>query len=324
MKNTYKVAGLALIALLIASGCAKDTSPTIPVEIQMIKVGKHPHSLAKGSVTNQVFVSCFGSNNVMEIDIKSLSVKNEFPVLEGPGFLIEDKAAGRVLALHTKQNGFALLYTNPAKLKRTVKTGRLNLTGGAVRPGYNEMWISDGQTKLNIFTRQFQIKRKNVTLGRYPQNVVFTRGNSLAVVTLKGENAISLVDTKERKELERIKVGIYPRDLVITGNKACVSNYGSNDISLVDLIQKKEIARIGVRKKPNALALRKNTLWVACEKSYRLVAINVSTAKVIGTVRLGFYPGDVIAMKDGSLIVTAPRENKIAIIKPEQVMTAKP
>jgi hypothetical protein len=86
---------------------------------------------------------------------------------------------------------------------------------------------------------------------------------------------------------------------------------------LLDIGKREERARIPVRKKPNRMAAHKNTLWVSCEKSYRVVAINVAKDKVIGTIKTGFYPGAIMALKDGSLVVAAPQKHKVAIIKPQ-------
>lgn len=315
MKSILK----SLIACLIIStlgGCAQDKSPTIPVKLSTIKVGKFPHSISLGSSQNQLFVSCFSQQQIVEVDLKQATIKQTFSVLEGPGQLVADPRVNRLFALHHKQNGFAVLQCRPAKLLRTAQTGRLNLAGGCARPGYNELWISNGQTKILVFTRGLALK-KNITIGRFPQNIIFDQSGDWAYTSLKGENAVAVINTWTYRQEKKIDTGIFPRDLLIVGNKLCVSNYGSNDISIIDVNRGEELHRLPVKKRPNALAYHNNTLWVACEKSFYIMAINVTEGKVIGKIRTGFSPGDLLARKDGSLIVTSPRKDKIAIIYPQ-------
>jgi YVTN family beta-propeller protein len=147
--------------------------------------------------------------------------------------------------------------------------------------------------------------------------LAFSLDGHTAWVTLKGENALAAVDAESGKELARVPVGIYPRDVVMAGTTACVSNYGSNDVSLVDTVKRAELARIPVRNEPNALTLQGKTLWVSCEDSYRLVAINVAQAQVIGTIKTGFYPGDLEALASGALAVCDPHHNQVVIFTPQ-------
>lgn len=309
---------LAIMSVLMLGviSCTRDNYPQIPVEIKTVKVQKFPHSLSFGRNEAQLFVSCFTDQRMVEVDLDQEAIKNNFPVLSGPGHLINDANHNQLYVMHNEENGFGVIQLDPAKVIRTAKTGRLNLSGGSSHPDKNELWICDGQTKILVFTRALALK-KSITVGRYPQQVIFLPGAEKALVTLKGENALAVVDTDTYKLDKKISVGAYPSDVLVVGNKACVSNYASNDVSIVDLVTGKEIKRIAVYKRPNALALKNNTLWVACEKSYRVVAINVSQAEVIGSIKTGFYPGDLLARQDGSLIVASPRDGKIAIIRPQ-------
>lgn len=307
---------LALGAALLLAGCARDNSPVIPAQIDRIDVGKYPLNLSLGRDDQQVFVSCFDADVVEELQFQTPLVRHTIKVLAGPGALIRDSRLGRIYVLHHKQNAFAILRENPAALLKTAQTGSFTLAGGALRPGTDELWIANGQTKILIFNRRLAFKH-NITLGRYPQDIAFTQDGRLALVTLKGENALSLVDANDHRETGRVTVGIYPRQVLLVGNKACISNYGSNDLSIVDVVKKKELARIPVYKRPNALAYQNNTLWVSCEKSFRVAAVDINKAQVIGSIRTGFFPGDLVARHDGSLVVASPRDNKIALITPQ-------
>ncbi|MCK5241630.1 hypothetical protein KAR34_04190 [bacterium] len=303
--------------LVLLAGCATDRTPTLPVEIQTIDVGRQPHSLSRSFVSDHVLVSCFGSGKIMDISLSGQRVSKTYTVGKGPTQLVREPKNQRIYVLHTLESALSILAGKPLRVKRTLRTGSMNLAGAAIRPGTNQLWVCDGVSGVNILvTPRIQLKKK-IQLGRYPQNTVFTADGKLALITLKGENTVVMVDAGTGEKVTTIPVGIYPRDIILVGNTACVSNFGSHDVSLLDVGKREERARIPVHKKPNRLAAHKNTLWVSCEKSYRIVAIDVAKAKVIGTVKTGFYPGAIQALKDGSLIVAAPQKHKVAIIRPQ-------
>ncbi len=308
-----------MILLLGAAGCAQDKSPILPVDIHTISVDKRPQGFARGLDAGNLLVSCFGSRTVCEINLEDRCVSQRLEVRKGPNRLIRDINRRGILCLHTGENVLVVLGGKPVRVRRSMGTGRITLAGGALRPNQGELWICDGVSSLYILLAGNLRLKDKIQLGRYPQQLAFNRGGSRAYVTLKGENAVAVVNTAKKEEIARIPVGIYPRDIVLVGNTACISNYGSHDISLVDTAKLEERARIRVRRKPNSLSARGNTLWVSCEDSYRVVAIDVAKAKIIGTIKTGFYPGAIKALSDGSLAVANPRKNKVALIQPRKL-----
>ncbi len=310
---------LALILGLTGwlAGCTPDKSPILPVTLKPVAVSKGPASIVPGLQPETLLISGSEAAGVDVLDLNRAEVVQTVQVLPHPGVLIPDSKHHCVYSLHPQTSAISVLSGVPLRRERELSTGSIPLASGTVRPGHDEVWICDGQSAVQVLTAQ-QLKFKNkISLGRYPQGMAFTIDGKLALVTLKGENALSLVDAEAKTELVRVPVGIYPRQVVLLGNTACVSNYGSNDISLVDIFKRVEIARLPVRNKPNALALQGKTLWVACEESYRLVAINVQQAQVIGTVKLGFYPGALMALPNGSLAVGHTKNNQVVIVTPQ-------
>ena len=318
-----KIISAALILVLGAAGCAQDKSPVLPVDIHTISVDKRPQGFARSLDAGNLLVSCYGSRTVCEINLEDRCVSQRLEVRKGPNRLIPDINRRGIYCLHTGENVLAILGGNPVRVRRIMGTGSIALAGGALRPNQGELWICDGVSSVYILLAGNMKLKDKIQLGRYTQQVAFDRGGSRAFVTMKGENAIAVVNATKKEEIARIPVGIYPRDIVLVGNTACISNYGSHDISLVDTAKLEERARIRVRRKPNSLSARGNTLWVSCEDSYRIVAIDVAKAKIIGTIKTGFYPGAIMALADGSLAVANPRRNKVALIQPRKLPAAE-
>jgi len=304
------------VSVGLLSGCTADRSPVLPVSVAFVAVGGRPCAVELGLAPDTLLVSCMDAQAVYEVDLQTRAQIRCLTVRSGPGDLVPDPARQSAYCLHLRENALTLIGGNPPVVERTLGTGNISLASGALRPGHNEFWICDGVSAIHaLIPKGMQVKDK-INVGRYPQKIAFTRDGRFAFVTLKGENAVAVIELDQRREVARVAVGIYPQDILLVGNTACISNNGSHDVSLVDTVQYRERARLKVRRKPNALSAHGNTLWVSCEDSYRLVAINVAQAVLIGTVKTGFYPGKVKALADGSLAVADLRHNRIAIITP--------
>lgn len=311
-------------ALLLAAGmavglagCAADHVPVLAVSMAFTPVGAQPRDIEPGPAPQTLLVSSWKDDKVDLVGIPQGSVLRSLAVRRGPSDLIPDPAHGCTYCLHLGENAVSWLRGNPPRVERSLGTGDISLAGGTLRPDRGELWICDGVSAVHVLVAgSLEIKDK-FNVGRYPQKIAFSRDGRYAFITLKGENALVMLDIAARREAGRVATGIYPRDLLLVGNTACISNFGSRDVSLVDVTTLKERARLRVRRNPNSLSARGNTLWVACEDSYRLVAVDVARAAVIGTVKTGFYPGTIKALPDGTLAVADPRHNRIALIAPQ-------
>ena len=309
-----------IIFTILITSCNSDQPPTLSAQIKLIPVGLQPQALTSGLKPNTALVSCFKDNSVYELNIPQAKVTKKIIVRKGPNKIITDSKYKKTYCLHTLENALVILDGPNLKVTKKLSTGNISLANANLHPLKNQLWICDGTyTTAILTTPTIKRTRNKIQLGRYPQAIAFTPKGKLALITLKGENALALVNTNSYEETTRISTGIYPSDVVHTNNIAYVSNYGSHDISLIDIKQRKEITRLKVRKKPNALALQKNILWVACEGSYRIMAIDTQQATVIGSIKVGFYPGDILPLKDGTLLVTAPKKHQVALVKPSSL-----
>jgi YVTN family beta-propeller protein len=307
---------IGLGCLVLSAGCGRESGVTLSGKQEAVSVAKRPFRLSPSLKPGRVVVSCFAAKTVQELSLAPLAVTATLQVLTGPQDLILDPYQSMIYCLHTQENVLAILGGEPLRVKRQVKTGGLTLAGAALKPHTGHLWICDGTTGVSVFGFPCACLQRRFPVGRYPQAVLFTSADE-AWVTLKGENAVVVLDTATQAEKHRITVGIYPGALLLAGNTVCVANAGSNDVSLIDRAQYKERARVRVPKQPQALAVQGKTLWVASSRSFHLAAVDVARGRLIGTLRTGFYPGDILALADGSLVVTAPDKNQVVRITPE-------
>ena len=296
-----------LLVLCCLAGCGSDT-PSLSASRTVLEVGKTPLGLAPAG-GGAVLAACRADGSVWRCRFGAEPAAERLAVPDHPVRLL--RRGSRWFCFHHQPNVLSVLGGRPPRVIRTVRTGALAVAGGAVRPGTSRLWIADGVSSVRILSANSLKLAGRIHLGRYPQQVAFTPDGSRALVTLKGANSLAVIDAVTREPIAEIPVGVYPRDVLLVGGTACVSNFGSHDVSLVDWRAGKERARVKVRRKPNALAVRDGTLWVACEDSYRIVGVDLDRGEVVGSVRTGFYPGGLIVLPDGALVVTAPRRGEV-------------
>jgi YVTN family beta-propeller protein len=297
-------------------GCSLDKSPTLPAQITPIKTKQNIARLIyqKGKI-----LASSPKNGTIEIYSQLNQTLLESVAIEGePDRLIKDEINQCLYCLHTKENAISILSLEPLKIKKKIHTGdQLSLAGGAIRPNTNQLWICDGVAGVWILTTPDLRLIKKFEVGRYPENILFTPEGKKAYISLKGENAVAMIDPEKKTVVSKIKVGIYPRQLSWADEILCVSNFGSKNVALIETKTNTEKIRIKVRKKPNAMAIVQDTLWVACEDSYRIAAISLFQNKLIGTVKVNCYPGDILALPNGQLAISALKGNEILLVTPQ-------
>lgn len=297
-------------------GCVPARELTLPVEtVSWISVDKNPAGFCPGWNPQTLLVSCAGSGTVCEVNLANPSQIRKLEVRSGPGRMVLNPGIRELYCLHNRESALVILGGKPLEVKQQMGFGDNSLVDGAMRPNTSELWIVDGVGAAHVLkTTPLRIK-KRINLGRYPQQIAFSESGQKAYVTLKGENAVLELDAQTGAILRRAEVGIYPGQLVLARGKLWVSNFQSNDLSVVDLGEFQERLRIPLRRNPRSLALQGNLLWVACEDSYRVVAIDLDQGMVRGSIQTGCYPGALCALPDGRLAVADRQGHRIGLFR---------
>jgi len=310
-----RIGMLLMAAIPLFTGCARENAPQLSSTQIPVAVDRNPVSLEQGLAPDTLLVSCFDSQVICVVSTKTAQVVQRLQVLNGPHQLVLDPRSRRAYCLHLRDNALVLLSGNPVRVEQQLGMGGIALAGGTFNPATGDLWICDGLSAVYVLAAGSTVRmREKHQVGRYPHAVAFSPNGNTAFVTLKGENAVAVLDARTGAEKARIAVGIYPQDIVRVGSTLCVSNYSSDDVSLIDMTSLKEKARIPVRRKPHGLEARGKTLWVACEGSYRVMAIDTIQAKLIGSVKLDFYPGAIKVLPHGVLAVADPGHKQVVLV----------
>ncbi len=262
-----------------------------------------------------------------------------------------------------------IIFIDPAthEIIQTLKIpkGGNTFTGIVWNNTENKVWTTD--TKGNLLAAEIQNdstfewttkihmpgpdeKDKN---GAYPGGLALDVSKGLMYVTLNRNNTLAVVNLKTKNIDAEILVGIAPYSVVVSGNKAYVSNWGgrrpmvgdvtgptsgskvivdpatgiasSGTVSVIDLTTRKVITEIETGLHPSGMAFSpdKSRLFVANANSDFVSEIDTNTDQVVRKLStkpmdilpLGSAPNALTVSPDGrTLFVANGGNNALAVI----------
>jgi YVTN family beta-propeller protein len=183
----------------------------------------------------------------------------------------------------------------------------------------------------------------------YPGGLALSDDGKTLYICLNRTNSLGVFDLASRRMVKEIAVGNAPTNVVISGDKAYVSNRGgrpanegdftvdssgtpivaqresgyaiTGTVSVVDLKANVEMRTIEVGLHPTALLLDGRRLFVANTNSDTVSIIDVATDRVIKTIAVKPFPGallgsspNALAMVESQrLVVSLGRNNALAV-----------
>jgi YVTN family beta-propeller protein len=179
-----------------------------------------------------------------------------------------------------------------------------------------------------------------------PSGMALSSDGSRLYVALNGSNTLGVIDTSTNALLKQIPVGNAPRQIVISGNQAFVSNEGgrpasggeftnnsygtpivadsstgaakTGTLSVVDLASGSQTSTIPVGLQPTALFLHGTTLFVANSNDDSVSIVDTASRQVKQTfnvnpvAKVGSYPNAITMPDDHHVLVSIGRDNAVA------------
>lgn len=157
---------------------------------------------------------------------------------------------------------------------------------------------SDSVTLVEITRRRVIAE---IPVGDDPRGVAIMPDGERALVTLRGDNALAVVNLATRQRETVIPVGHMPYGVVTDGRRAYISCLADDQIAVLDTASLTVLHRLNVPDSPTGLALGGEWLLVTHFYSGQVTLLNV--------LRTPFVVGSVNAEPDGNLaraIIIAP------------------
>lgn len=213
---------------------------------------------------------------------------------------------------------------------------------------------ADGTVKLaasiTLATETVNLTTGNTTAPDLPSGMALSPDGSKLYVALNGVNELGVIDTATNTLIQTINTGNAPRQVVLAGNHAFVSNEGgrratthdftnnsdgtnivaskvtgaatTGTVTEVDLSTGKPVKQISVGLEPTAEYLAPDgTLMVANSNDDTFSLINTKTGNVVQTVNVnplpgstvGSYPNAIFMPNSSTILVSIGRDNALAV-----------
>jgi len=310
--------------------------------LNKIKVGKYPYRIVLDGGGEKAYVSNQWSDNVSVIDLATSKVVDTLNTGNGPAGL-SLSADGRFLyVVNSFSSDISVIDLNTGEERKRFTAGN-NPTGVHLSPDGKTLYVTSrralivpyGDTLKSELTvvdesKQRVSERRNIEAAYMMENVAFTPGGDLALITMiRPKNLVPSIQVEqgwmmtygiaviEQKENGRVvqllldEPNAYysdPFDIVISpyGKKAFVSHAGVNCISVVDI---DSIRTLLARSSPEMLNTYSNNL-------------GISSHYVIKRIHTGANPKGLALSPDGKLLYVAEQlDDRIAVINTESLET---
>jgi YVTN family beta-propeller protein len=243
----------------------------------------------------------------------------------------------------------------------TIGDGSVAADGPLWSPDGSTLWVpqtsdllrfsvgSNGMVAANPVNITLEQNGANSTAD-LPSGMALSQDSSKLYVALNGANDLGVVDTSANALIKLIHVGNAPRQVVLWGDRAFVSNEGgrparpgeytnlsdgtpivsskvtgaatTGTVSEVNLVSGQEVKEIRVGLQPTAEYLAPDgTLMVANSNEDTFSLINPTSAQVVQTVNVnplpgstvGSYPNSITMPNSSTILVSIGRDNAIAV-----------
>ena len=249
---------------------------------------------------------------------------------------------------------------------KTIGDGTVSPDGPLWSADGKTLWVSqtsdllkfsvaaDGTVKLattiTLATVIVNLTTGNTTVPDLPSGMELSPDGSRLYVALNNTNKLGVIDTKTNALIQQIPVGNAPRQVVLAGGHAFVSNEGgrkatpddftnnssgtnivaskstggaiTGTVTEVDLTKGKPVKQIKVGLEPSAEYLAADgTLFVANSNDDSMSLIDTHTGDVVQTVNVnplpgstvGSYPNAITMPDPGHVLVSIGRDNALAV-----------
>lgn len=158
-----------------------------------------------------------------------------------------------------------------------------------------------------------------ITVGRYPQNAVFSPDGRYAYLVSAGTNTVTVLDVAAGAIVTTISVGLRPYGIAISpdGQYVYASAVDSNSVSVISTASNQVVGSpIPVGSGPYGVTVSSggNRLYVANLNSNSVSVVDTTTRTVVATIAVGSSPSGIASSPDGTKIYVASQGGSVSVI----------
>jgi DNA-binding beta-propeller fold protein YncE len=294
--------GLSLAAdrvIVLDSAEAQLTliDPATHKVVGTLPTGKEPHHLMIAPDHSSLIVANSVSNSLMFIDPRTGQLQRRLDDVEDPyqlGFSPDHRwfvtaalRLDRVDIYHYDGHNFTLAKRIP--IGKTPSHLNFSSDGKTV---FVTLQDSGELAAIDLDTQTIAWR---MPVGNAPAGLWMTPGDKYLLVGMTGEDDVAVVDWRKHQVVKRIPTGRGAHNFrsLDDGSHVAVSNRVSNTISIIDYVNLTKTRDItGLLPGPDDMELTadKHFLWVTFRFARHVGVIDMSTYKLVDTIRVGRSP----------------------------------
>lgn len=178
--------------------------------------------------------------------------------------------------------------------------------------------VNSDSDSVTLVDKDTRLVVEEIEVGDDPRTVAVTPDGSFAVVTLRGQGSVALVNLQTNQVDDVIPVGHMPYGAVTDGQRAYVSCFGSDKIIVVNLASASVLYQVDVPDGPAGLALSGDWLLITHFYTGNVTLLNVKrTPIVVGTISAetdGVLAQSIVIAPDGQRAYLPQMRTGLALI----------
>lgn len=214
------------VGVPIRNGNSVDIIDMTEKRVVKVLPVKLPHNCYNAGSNEELFVSSMGSHEIDLIDLKKLDYSDKIPVGGIPRPYAVSRDGKRMYVALTDLHGFVIasiperkvisrVELPPAPPSTCALEPRTPTHGLELSPDGRELWVTSladsGVYVYDIATRKLS---PEIGVGACPNWIAFSPDGRYCSVSNSGSDDCSIIDTKSRREVARVKVGKGPKRLL--------------------------------------------------------------------------------------------------------------
>jgi YVTN family beta-propeller protein len=214
------------VCVPIRNGNSVDIVDTVARKVVKVLPVTLPHNCYDADNDDAMFVSSMGDQEIDMIDLKKMAYAKKIPVGGIPRPYAVSKDGKRLYVALSDFHGFVIASIPDQRIVARVELPpappvacRLEphtpTHGIELSPDGKELWVTSlADSGVYVYDVASNHLSSEIPIGKCPNWITFSRDGRYAAVSNSGSDDSSIIDTRTRREVARVKVGKSPKRLL--------------------------------------------------------------------------------------------------------------